>query len=166
MSLLGPGRGGRKPSLRVANYDAEHTRQRRKSTTPFMPQFKDLQGAAPREYACVELGDPLYEKYQTQADFSKLKRTIHDILLHATPEQTLGGVSQGPQLFFIRLDKNAHGDWSSYEDTGTIDLVHLQTQRICRGYYTTGIIRDAPGRSNAQALILFQDFFITDRRAS
>jgi len=167
-------RHARKPSVPISQVaiskevvanNAENGKKDNSKLLLFYPEFKDVSG--PLEYRCLEINNPLYGLYQAQADFSQLKQTAHTALMkpNSNRARMVGSQSLGPQIFYVRLTA-PDTNWTQWEETGEVEMVHIQTQRICKAFYTTGVIRDTPGRSNRQGILVVQDVVITDRYAS
>lgn len=126
----------------------------------FAAHFKDKDGASPREYMCLPLSHPMYRQLESSADFSKTTETLNDLLLRAN--ETDYPTSVPSQLFAIKLvDKDMQ--WNDYEDTGVIEMIHLQTQIICRGFYNLDIQHSAPGPSRS-GIVIFHEIIITNKR--
>ena len=174
MSSQGSVRYARKPSLQVSSAtklvrdeSSKINKSLSRKTSIFLPQFKDNNPKCQREYRCLSPASPSYEAFQTQADFSKFKYTADEMLMmpNTLTTRTLGSRSLGPQIFLVSLAADIV-DWSECEETGELEMVHIQTQRICKGYYTTGVIHDAPGKTSRKGVLVCQDLVVTDRYAS
>lgn len=157
----------RKPSLRVHALGGNAALRvgQEDSKMSVVPQFKDVDPESGRAYRCVDLDTELFRKFETYEDFSNVTETIDAILRRSTGPQSVFGFrerSYGPQLFLVTWP-SPHPEHGLVEDGGTIMMVHVQTQRICRGLYTTPIILDAPGKGCKQGVIIFDDFTVTRR---